>query len=99
MYVQLGVKISMQLWAVVSTLLRYHLHALVRILTFEFLQFAGVVAKSQLVCKFGCVGVLFGSSCHLVYIIILKWWSCVKSNKRGRVSALLGHHQHALARM
>ncbi len=29
----------------------------------------------------------------------IKWWSCVTSNKRGRVSALLGPHQHALARV
>ncbi len=27
----------------------------------------------------------------------LKWVSCVPPNKRGRVSALLGPHQHALA--
>ncbi len=30
-------------------------------------------------------------------MIILKWWRCVKPNKRGRVLALLGPHQHALA--
>ncbi len=29
----------------------------------------------------------------------VKCWSCVISNKRGRVSALLGPHQHALASM
>ncbi len=29
----------------------------------------------------------------------MKWWSCVLSNKRGRVSALLGPHQHALVSM
>ncbi len=29
----------------------------------------------------------------------MKWWSCVVSNKRGRVSALLGPHQHALVSM
>ncbi len=32
-------------------------------------------------------------------LIFNKWWSCVVSNKRGRVSALLGPHQHALVRM
>ncbi len=30
-------------------------------------------------------------------IPITKWWCCVKPNKRGPVSALLGPHQHALA--
>ncbi len=29
----------------------------------------------------------------------IKWWSCVISNKRGRVSALLGPHRRALVRM
>ncbi len=29
----------------------------------------------------------------------MKWWCCVKPNKRGRVSALLGPLQHALVRM
>ncbi len=29
----------------------------------------------------------------------ITWWSCVIPNKRGRVSALLEPHQHALARM
>ncbi len=29
----------------------------------------------------------------------MKWWSCVVSNKRERVSALLGPHQHALVSM
>ncbi len=33
------------------------------------------------------------------YLFTNKWWSCVVSNKRGRVSALLGPHQHALVRM
>ncbi len=31
--------------------------------------------------------------------LFLKWWSCVISNKRGHVSALLGPHQHALVSM
>ncbi len=31
--------------------------------------------------------------------LTLHWWSCVISNKRGRVSALLGPRQHALIRM
>ncbi len=29
----------------------------------------------------------------------VQWWSCVISNKRGRVSALLGPHQNALVSM
>ncbi len=32
-------------------------------------------------------------------IEFMKWWCCVVSNKCGRVSALLGPHQHALGSM
>ncbi len=31
-------------------------------------------------------------------IILIKWWCCAKPNKRGRVSALLEPHQHALTK-
>ncbi len=37
--------------------------------------------------------------CWAEYFDLIKWCCCVKPNKRGLVSVLLGPHQHALARM